>query len=223
MSRKGICFLAALCAGALFFHATSALAEGNWRLIEEKRGIKVTARDQPGRELPTLRGQGNIKGGVLDVLAVILDAAGATKWAKGADEARVLRVIGPRTQLIYTRTDTPWPVSDRDMIMRRQVQVVKPGNEFHIRLLCAPQETAELDGVVRIKTCDTYFHIRAVDEQTTFVEYQVDLDPGGSLPAWLIRWASKKIPMDTLVSLESQVKKTTGRYAGVVREWADAK
>lgn len=222
LRHHGNVFVALLSAGVLFLSTSAARAEGAWRLIDEERGIKVTARDEPGRDLPTLRGQGEIKGNVLDVLAVILDAKGATKWAKGADEARVLRVVDPRTQLIYTRTDTPWPVSDRDMIMRRMVKVVKPGSEFHIRLLCAPKETAELDGVVRVKTCDSYFHIRAVDEGKTFVDYQVNLDPGGSLPDWLIRWASKKIPMETLVSLEGHVKKTMGQYAAVVSEWATA-
>lgn len=213
---------------ALFFgalltlSASVAYAEGGWRVIDEDRGIKVTARDEPGRELPTFRGQGNIKGKVLEVLAVILDAEGATKWAKGADEAKVLRNIDARTHVIYTLTDTPWPVSDRDMIMKRTVQVVKPAQEFHIRLQCAPKEIAEKDGIIRVKTCDTYFHIRSVDDQTTFVDYQVNLDPGGSLPEWLIAWASKKIPMETLVSLEKQVKKTGSRYAGVVKTWSEA-
>jgi len=207
---------------ALTLSASVAQAEGGWRVIDEDRGIKVTARDEPGRDLPTFRGQGNIEGNVLEVLAVILDAEGATKWAKGADEAKVLRTIDPRTHMIYTRTDTPWPVSDRDMIMKRTVQVVKSASEFHVRLLCAPKETAELGGVVRVKTCDTYFHVRAVDDHTTFVDYQVNLDPGGSLPDWLIRWASKKIPMETLISLESHVKKTGKQYASVVKTWSEA-
>ncbi len=222
-NRNRTRLVAALSAGAFMIAAASAYAESDWRVIDEGRGIKVTARDEPGRDLPTLRGQGVIQGRVLDVLAVILDAPGATRWAKGADEVRVLRVVDPRTQLIYTRTDTPWPVNDRDMIMKRMVQVVKPGSEFHIRLLCAPNETAELDGIVRVKTCDSYFHIRAVDDKSTSVDYQVNLDPGGSLPDWLIRWASKKIPMETIVTLESQAKKSVGKYAAVVREWAKAK
>jgi len=217
MNRKAIGWFLLLSAAT-----SSAYAEGAWRTIDEDRGIKVTARDEPGRELPTFRGQGNIHARILEVLAVILDVPGATKWAKGADEASLLRTVDARTHLIYTVTDTPWPVSDRDMIMKRTIQVVKPGEEFHIRLLCAPKEKAERDGVIRVKTCDSYFHLRAVDAETTFVDYQVNLDPGGSLPQWLIAWASKKIPMDTLVSLETQATKTGKQYASVVKEWSTA-
>ncbi len=217
MNRKSIGWLVLLSAVT-----STAYAEGSWRTIDEDRGIKVTVRDEPGRELPTFRGQGNIHARILEVLAVILDIPGATRWAKGADEARLVRTIDPKTHLVYTRTDTPWPVSDRDLIMRRTVQIVKPAQEFHIRLLCAPKATAELEGVIRVRTCDSYFHLRYVDDETTFVDYQVNLDPRGSLPLWLIAWASKKIPMETLVSLEAQATKTGKQYASVVKEWATA-
>jgi hypothetical protein len=195
---------------------------GAWRVIDRERGITITARDEPGRELPTFRGQGNIRGDVLSVLAVVADAEGAAQWAKGADRVQLVRALGPRTHLIYTYTDTPWPVSDRDMIMKRTIEVAKPGQEFWVRLVCAPKVRKPVDGVIRVTDCVSHFHLKRVDDKTTYVEYQVNLDPGGRLPDWLIRWASKKIPFETLVDLEKQVGRSKGKYEAFVREWANA-
>jgi hypothetical protein len=46
------------------------------------------------------------------------------------------------------------------------------------------------------------------------MEYQIDADPGGWLPKWLVRIISKSIPLRTLRKLRSRVAITSrdGRY-----------
>jgi hypothetical protein len=193
-----------------------------WKIIQREHGVTVDTKDQPGRDLPTLRGRGIIRGDISHVLAIIMDAEHATEWAEGADECKLLKTINPREHLIYTRTDTPWPVSDRDIVMRRTVEVLKPGQEFRVRMICAPKEKAALDDVVRIVDCDSHFYLRRESDTTTFMEYQVNLDPGGSLPDFLIKWASKKVPMNTFLSLEKQVEKRASSYDAQAKHWAQA-
>ena len=65
--------------------------------------------------------------------------------------------------------------------------------------------------------------LRKVDENHTSIDYQVNVDPGGSLPKFLIRWASRKVPFDTLVNLEAFAKKSRARYAGDINMWASAR
>ena len=207
--------------------ASTVLADSSkdgWHVIDQERGITVSARDEPGRDLPTLRGQGIIEGDVLLVLSIVLDAEGSTEWAEGADEVKMVKEIDPRTHIIYTRTDTPWPVSDRDMFMKRVTEVVKAGEEFRLSVVCLPNERPEREGVIRIKDCDSHFVLRKVDANHTAIEYQVNVDPGGSLPKFLIRWASRKVPFDTLINLEEFAKKaqSRARYAHDMSLWASA-
>lgn len=199
-----------------------AEATGSWRVVKKERGITVSARDEPNRNLPTMRGEGTIRGNVLHVLAVVLDAKGSTEWAEGVDDMKIIREVDAHTLIFRSLTDTPWPVSDRDMLMRRTISVQKVAEEFHIRLLCAPKELPRVDGVVRVVDCDSYFHLRKVDADHTFIDYQINLDPGGHLPTWLVRWASTKVPYETLVNLENQVSKTKGHYDRVMKAWSTA-
>ena len=54
----------------------------------------------------------------------------------------------------------------------------------------------------------------------TKIEYQIDADPGGLLPAWLAKMASRDIPLKTLVNLRNRVKKTA--QAGTYKKYIDS-
>lgn len=201
--------------GALVWSAVSPIAQAEkpgWQEIERKGGISVSEKEQPGRQLPDYRGQGHVRGSLLQVLAVVLDDGRSKEWAKDVAEARVLRTVDDKTEIVYSRSDQMWPVRDRDLVMKRTVEVVKPGEEYRVKLVCVPSEKAEVPKVVRIKQCETVFLLRKVDDATTFVELFMRVDPGGNHPEWAVRNASKAVPYDTLVGLRNQVKKTAGQY-----------
>ena len=48
--------------------------------------------------------------------------------------------------------------------------------------------------------------LRPLPEGGTHVVYTIDSDPGGSLPAWLIKQAGKDLPYRTLKSLQERAE-----------------
>lgn len=211
---------------ALFGFAGLALAEdesGGWRTLYEERGVLVSTREEPGVDLPRLRGQTSLEAGVLHLLAILLDDEHSTEWAKGADETLVLRRIDQHSQLVYAHSRQPWPVKDRDLVMKRTVEVLEPGKAYRVQLVCVPEEHARVANVVRVRRCETTFMLRAIDASHTQIDYRVQADPDGHIPAWLIRKASRSIPADTLRGLAKQVKLTRGKYDQTMAQWAKAK
>jgi hypothetical protein len=190
-----------------------------WQELENKRGITVSEREVSGKGLPWYRGQAEVPGSVLQVLAVVLDDARSKEWAKDVKEARVLRSVDPHTEIVYSRSDQTWPVRDRDLVMKRTVQVLRPGEEFRVRLVCVPEEKKEVHNVVRIKQCETVFLLRKLDANTTFVDMEMHVEPGGHHPEWAVRHAAQSVPYDTLSGLRKQVKKTAGQYAAEIHKW----
>ncbi len=202
--------------------AAAHASEDGWRVVASERGITVSVRHEPGRGLPAFRGQGTIEGDVSYVLSVVLDTEGALAWAEGTDHMATLRELDPRQHLIYSHTSTPWPVRDRDMIMRRKVEVVKPGEAFRLRLDCVKEGKAPIVGCIRIQVCSSEFMLRKVDAEHTLIDYQVRIDPRGILPKWFVAWSARRVPFDTLVNLEAYVKKTRTKYAPIAAAWAKA-
>jgi hypothetical protein len=191
-----------------------------WSVIDEERGITVSRREQPGAGLPSFRGQGPVRGGVLQILALMLDSNSVEQWADGVDESRLLKRIDANQELIYLYSDLPWPVRDRDMIVRRTVQVVKPGEEFRIHLKCEPKATPEVSGAVRVQKCTSGFHLRRLDDTSTEIDYEMTLDPAGLLPKWAGSYVAKHVPFKTLVALEERAAETRGKYEAVVQRWS---
>ncbi|MET0342457.1 MAG: START domain-containing protein [Polyangiales bacterium] len=203
-------------------HTTSAQADASWRTIREEQGIVVSTEEPPPPSLLSFRGSGALRASVLHVLAIILDDDHATEWAKNADVLELVRALDARTQIIYSRSHQRWPVKDRDLVMKRTVEVLTPGSAYRVRLVCVPGEKARVPEVIRIGRCETTFTLRRIDEQSTRVDYATRTEPGGNNPDWLVRLASRSIPFDTLLALRKQVERTRGRYAEVMQRWAVA-
>ncbi len=193
-----------------------------WTVVERERGITLSRREQPGCGLPSFRGEGNLRAGVLQVLAVMLDMSVLHRWAYGVDEARVIKRVDERTELLYLYSDLPWPVRDRDMVVRKQVEVIKPGAEFRITLKCEPKAQAERDGVIRVQHCRSSFLVRKVDAETTELDYVMSLDPAGMLPKWAGSFVAKNVPFNTLVALEKRAATSRGKYEAVMKRWSAA-
>jgi hypothetical protein len=204
---------------ALADSASAQAVSDGWRVVGQDKGVLISTRQLPGQSHPTFRGQATISGPVLHVLAVVLDSPNAINWVKGANEISVLDEGDGRNQLLDMLTDLPWPIRDRDTIMRRTVDVLTPASAFLVRYRCAPGERAERSGKIRVRHCDSHFALRAVEPNKTYVDYQVQLDPGGGLPAWSIHWMEKRIAVDTLSRLAEQIERTAGRYARVIARW----
>lgn len=201
----------ALVLGA-FASGTLAEDERGWHTIHQERGIQISAREEPGMALPRLRGQTKLRAPVLHVLAILLDDRRSPEWAQGADESEVIRTIDERTHIVYARSHQRWPVKDRDVVMKRTVDVIRPGQTYRVHLVCTPGERPVAKDAVRIRRCETTFWIDGVDANTTRVDYRFNADPGGNSPTWIVKAVSENIPLDTLRRLARQVERTRGVY-----------
>jgi len=217
---RSVSFALVVSLGLLGEASAEAVSEG-WRLVGHDKGVLISSRQLPGDSHPTFRGQATIRGSVLHVLAVVLDSPKSIHWVKGASEMEIVREVDGRTQFVQMITDLPWPIRDRDTLMKRTVDVLTPASQFRVRFQCAPGERKERPGKIRVQLCDSHFSLRAVEPDKTYVDYQVQIDPGGGLPDWSIHWMEKRITVDTISHLAKQVERTEGQYEGVMRRWTN--
>ena len=206
--------------GPLLWGAARADDERGWRQIYAEDGITVSTREEPGHDMPSFRGQTTLRASLLHLLAILVDDTRSKEWAKGVDEGYVLRTLSPRAWIVYSFSRQVWPVQDRDLVMRRTVDVLKPAEVLRVRLLCIPGEKPARAGAIRVRSCETSFVLRRIDDGTTAIDYRVRADPGGNSPIWIAKLASKSIPLDTLTALDKQVKRTKGQYDPEIRHWS---
>ena len=204
----------------------SADDKPKWEKIPKERGVTVWEKKVEGRSLPKFRGVTVMKERMVDIMAVLDDPEGATEWVHNCTENRLIKRTNGLDRILYTLTDAPWPVSDRDVVVDAKVKLNEKKTEVTIAFKSvngSKFNIAEVTDVVRMPRLKGHYKLRILDEKRTRVEYVVDADPGGDLPDWLVSQASRDLPLETLVDLRKQVKKTKGRYDAFVKKWDPAK
>ena len=208
--------------GCVLTLATAAHASSGWETIATEAGIEVTQKERPGGELPVVKGVGLVRANLVDVLAVIDDVPGRTKWAHDCTASRELEKSSPFERILYHRSAVDWPLDDRDAVVRVRVDADYDAQRVRVTYRTARDyRFPEVSGVVRMPRLDGYFLIEAVGETRTRVTYVVDADPGGMIPDWLVSMTSKDIPLNTLQNLRRRVRSTrsSGKYKAFVDHW----
>ncbi len=127
-----------------------------------------------------------------------------TDWMHNCEEARLLREEGD-VRVGYNRIGSPWPVSDRDVVLRSTRADFENGG-IRIEFRSTTEENVPLPrGVIRMPRLVGSYDLRPVEGGTRVI-YTVDSDPGGSLPTWLVKQAGKDLPYNTLNNLRERVE-----------------
>lgn len=188
-------------------------ATDGWATVADEDGITVSSRPSEHSPLPIFRGVGRVDAPVLEVLAVVTDAERHHEWIFSCSASALVAQTSDSTGIVYNRTDTPWPVPDRDVVLDSRVEIIDGEREVIVRFSATSHpDRPPTDGVVRMPYLHGHYHLWAEDDAHTRVEYQVDGDPGGSLPAWLATRGTRDMPLETLRSLRTQLVRTRGAY-----------
>lgn len=184
-----------------------------WTKVAEEDGIVVTSRPSEHSPLPVFRGEGLVDASLLEVLAVITDAERHHEWIFACSASALVAQTSAATGIVYNRTATPWPVPDRDVVLDSRVELVDGEREVVVRFSATEHpDRPPHKGVVRMTYLEGHYHLWAEDATHTRVEYQVDSDPGGTLPTWLATRGTRDMPLETLRSLRLQLVRTRGLY-----------
>jgi hypothetical protein len=204
----------------LAFPCAEVEAKPGWRRVVKEDGITVSVRDVPGRGFPTFRGVGLIYANIFDVMAVLSDIKRYPQWVENCKTARLLKKYNELERMIYQRTDVPWPISDRDSVNRSRAVVDLKRRTVNIKFWAVKSRSMpKVDGVVRMEDLRGHYLLTEVSENKTRIDFKVDADPGGMIPTWLAKMASRRLPLKSIQRLRKQVNRTKGWYAKRIKRW----
>lgn len=182
----------------------STLAFAERSLVLEENGITVEEEGAADRVLPILTGTTTMAATPDEVAAWIGATHTYVDWMHNCEEARQIRREGSDV-IGYNRISSPWPISDRDVVLRStRTSLAGGGIRVEFRSI-TDAEVPVIRGVVRMPRLVGSYDLHAV-EGGTHVVYTVDSDPGGRLPTWLVRQASKDLPYLTLRNLRERAE-----------------
>ncbi len=194
---------------------TSALdAQSEWTLRKNADGIACYTKPQEGLELDQFKGVGIVKARIETVASVFRDVPAYTQWMFNCREIRTLRDLGNDNLIVYYVNKSPWPVADRDAVVKSSVtQNEKAGNGVVI-IESTPSNHPSPSGRVRMPSLRALFILQYVDRETTRVIFDIKANPGGNVPATLVNAFTRDHPYHTIRGLRKMAAMTKYQEMG---------
>lgn len=191
-----------------FVLASPALAEeAAWQKISDKDGIVVFARNLDGVPTISLRGEAVIDAPVQAVFDTMKDNSRAHEWMPMVAEKRDLQALGENQRLEYTHIKMPWPLTDRYFVNTGTVEKLGDG-ALKVFVKSAENPTyKEDDKVLGVLKYSEFLLTPEAGGAKTRIKLEVNTDPKGLIPKFLVNAAQKAWPRDFLMGLRRQVQK----------------
>ncbi len=176
-----------------------------WTLKKDKDGVQIYTRPVEGSALKEYKGVVNIRTTAQAAKALILDLESYTEWQHNCTESKILHINNENDIYGYSLTDAPWPVQDREAIVRTQVS--EKEGIITLKMICTPDYIKPNDGVVRVPAMTGFWRITPLQDGMVEVIQQVHASPGGRIPDWLANSAVVDTPFQSLLNMKRRLER----------------
>lgn len=176
-----------------------------WLLEREKKGIKVFTRKGKWGKLRDSKAVMVIpSASVDDVVRFISDFDNYPNWVPRCRSAKVLARLSDNEFIGYTVLKCPWPLADRDCVMRVKVDRNPATGEVVITETSEPRYINHKSDVVRIE--QMYATWRIVPSGSgAAVTNEYSSNPGGGIPDWMTNTQSVEQPYEMFTTIQNAI------------------
>lgn len=177
-----------------------------WMLKDQKDGISVYSRHSEISKFNDIEVQMDLPGTAAQLKTILFDVEKYPQWAYCTKSAALIRKIGANELIYYSEISVPWPLSNRDFYadvvlsydsVRQSTCVVSRGLRDFL---------PEKKGLVRIPRSTAVWNISQRSDRVIHVQYVLQIDPGGCLPAWMANMFATKGPLESFGNLKKKME-----------------
>ena len=189
----------------LLLLALSAAAQDNWRLVKEEDGIRVYTKFESGSEYKAFKAEMQVDCKIENIVEVLKNSDSINNWIVNCKGIKLLKTVG-NDQYYYIETSLPFPFKNRDMVYHFQYIGIN-GAQVKVDVIGIPDYIPAREGIVRMAKTNGYWLLTSVDSNKTSVTYQMHVEPGGLIPAWLANPFIVNVPFSTFKELRKIIQK----------------
>lgn len=173
----------------------------SWELSKEREGVKVYTRKSENFTIKEFKAIGTYNGTLSSLVSALQDEGSFCKWFPDCKEFRILKKLQAHERLQYVVIKAPFPVSNRDSIQRTKLIQDPSTKVVTIQIDAKPDEIPKVDGVVRVPHSKGFWKFTPLEKGKVEVVFQLQSDPGGSLPDWIANLFVTENPLKSLINL----------------------
>ncbi len=187
------------------FFSVYAFGQNKWIFKKEKDGIKIFTRHSETSAFNDIQVDMDLPGTVEQLASILWDVGKYTEWAYATKVCRLIKKINDNELVYYAEFEVPWPLSNRDLCA--DVKLIKDSAWHTLKVVSVGQKDflPEKKGLVRIARSKGNWLVTTLPGKTIHLNYVLEVQPGGSVPAWVVNLFSSKGPLESFVNLKQKM------------------
>jgi len=179
----------------------------DWKVRKEENGITVYSRHEDGVSIDEIKVVNTVHASLSAIVAVLLDVPHYPDWIFRCTEGKILKEVSDSEQYQYQVNDGPYPVSDRDVVVHFTVWQDPKTKIVYTHSVGVPDYIPKDEDAVRMPLFDGGYQLIPLGNGDVQVVYTLMLDPGGSIPDWIVNKMISSGPYETQLKMKGQVEK----------------
>ena len=186
-------------------------AQEPWDLVKENDGVKVYTRTNEVMSFKEFKATMTMKAKVEDFVSVLIDVDGLTSWGHNISDAKLLERPNDTIQIYYAVAKAPWPYKDRDGIYKNTFNWDKNSRSLTVEIELLEDERELSKNFVRMGGYG-FWRVKEISANELKIDFQMQVDPGGSIKAWLANMFVTDSPFETMTGIREAMSQK--KYQG---------
>ncbi|HXB28411.1 MAG TPA: START domain-containing protein [Puia sp.] len=189
----------------LLFEA-SLFGQNNWVLQKEKDGIKISSRHAFSSQFDDVHVEADLPGNIEQLKSILLDISHYKDWSYAMKKSILIKQLGPDKLIYYSEIEVPWPATDRYFYANFDLKEDSVSHSIKLVSVNIPDYLPASRDLLQVTSVKGIWNISTISKRAVHVDYILELNPGGNLPAWVLNLFSTKGPLETFENIKQKMK-----------------
>lgn len=180
-------------------------AQDDWELVKDSDDIKVYTKRVATSDFKAFKAEMIINQDIHAFLSVLHDIGDLDVWAYKLKYTELLERKGDSMQIYYAVAKAPFPYKNRDGVYLNSFKWDSKSKTLTVDIKLLEDYLAEKDGLVRINGVG-FWKATVLPSNKLKIDFQMQVDLGGDIPAWLANIFADDSPYYTLLELREAIK-----------------
>jgi hypothetical protein len=204
----------------------SDASASSWQDVGDINGVHVWRREEPASSVMSFRGEMLAPVHIGKLVAVMADRTQRKNWVDRFHSSALLEKPSELSEVYWIRFKLPALISDRDYVLRADGAIDEAKRVFTIEIKSVnhPKKGGD-DCCVRATINRAFYKFTAMKPVNgvpyTKLEVEVNTDPKGLIPSWLVNMIQKEWPSKTLNNLVKYTQKANVEPLPQLVKWHD--
>jgi hypothetical protein len=180
-------------------------AQPNWQEKKSANGITVFQSESDSK-FKTVKVHAVLVGSKAKLVEILQAVDRNTEWVYATKRSYLVEKITDSNLVYYAETALPWPLKNRDQPIHMIIHPETSDSILNITTIGEPARIPENSNLVRIKKFSGIWKVKTIDSARIDIDYILNVDPSGSVPAWIVNIFVSKGPFETFSMLALKLK-----------------